>query len=145
MYRLRKPSTLLLSVLLLVLLFVLMAPALAAAELPASGKPTLVLPFSQLWALVVGLLSPLVAYVLNTKLWRNMPEPYKAFIHVLVSAVAGAIYTAAATPAFGWNDATFQLVLTSVLSAFAAHGLLWKPSGVQARLTAGAGREVVHR
>lgn len=116
------------------LVLLLLVPTLGLADLPAKASPGFVLPYAQLWALIVGLLTPLIGYVVNSKLWQNAPEPYKAFVQLAISAVATAIYTACATNVIGWNDATLQLLVTGILGSFSAHGLLWKPSGVAARL-----------
>lgn len=119
----------------------LVLPVLALADVPTRPTPQLVLSQAQLWVLVIGVLSPIVAYILNNavlkKIWASLPEPIAATIHVAVAAVAAAIYSAANTNSFGWNATTLQLLLTSVAAAFVAHGMVWKPSGVQAKLTGG--------
>ena len=93
----------------------------------------------QMWIVVVGIFSPLVAYVLNSKLlrrvWASLPEPIAGMIHLLVAAVAAGVYEAVETSQFGWNAITEQYVLTAVVAAFVAHGVIWKPVGVQAVLT----------
>jgi len=42
------------------------------------------------------------------------------------------------TKVFGFNDPTFELVVTSIVAALGAHHWLWKPSGISA--TFGGGR-----
>lgn len=116
------------------LVLLLLVPTLGLADLPAKASPGFILPYAQLWALIVGLLTPLIGYVVNSKLWKDAPEPYKAFVQLAISAVATAIYTACATNVIGWNDATLQLLVTGILGSFSAHGLLWRPSGIAARL-----------
>jgi hydrogenase/urease accessory protein HupE len=100
---------------------------------------TLALSEMQMWIVVVGILSPIVAYALNNKLlrrfWANLPEPIAGMIHLLVAAVAAGVYTAIETSQFGWNAVTEQYVLTAILASFLAHGGIWKPVGVQAFLT----------
>lgn len=125
-----------LPILLLGLLLLLLIPSSVLA-LAASPGSHLVLPVAQIWVVVVGLITPLLGYVVNTSLWKNAPEPVKAFIQVALAAVAAAITTAISTSVFGWNNATLQLIITGVITALASHSLLWKPSGVQAHLTAG--------
>lgn len=117
------------------LVFVVLLPTLALADLSAAPTGQLVLPAAQIWVVVVGLLTPLVAYVLNSHLWASLSEPYKAFIQIVVSAGAAAITTAITTNVLGFNDATLQLIVTSVFASLVAHKVLWVPSGVQARLT----------
>jgi len=104
-----------------------------------------VLPVSQIWVVVVGLVTPLLGYVTNTTLWRNAPEPVKAFVQVLIAAVAAAITTAISTNVFGANNATLQLILTGVVTALASHSLLWKTSGIAAHLTTPRGPRVRRR
>lgn len=125
-------------VILLALLCLLLVPALAlAGELPAAPTPHLALPAAQIWVILVGLLTPLLAYIMNTALWKNAPEPVKALVQAVVSAAAAAITTAISTSVFGFNDATLELILTSIAASFGAHAWLWKPSGVAAHLTRG--------
>jgi hypothetical protein len=115
---------------LLALLGLLMIPALAFAV-----NATLV-PVPQVWVLLLGALTPLVSYVLNHYgAWIS--EPVKAFVLAAVAAIVAALYTAIETSVFGWNNATFQLVLGAIVAAFVAHHLLWKPAGISAKLGAG--------
>lgn len=89
----------------------------------------------QFWAIVIGSLVPLVTYVLN----RYAPwvdESVKAFVLLFVTAVATGLYTALETSVFGWNEQTFQLVLSGVFAAFMAHKILWKPARINEKLGA---------
>lgn len=95
----------------------------------------LVLGNHQLWVLLIGSLVPLVTYVLN-RVGPWLSETVKAGVLVVVSAAAGAIYTALASPDFGWNVQTRELVLTAVIAALGAHGWLWKPAKVNTKLGA---------
>jgi hypothetical protein len=104
--------------------------------LAASPISHLVLPASQIWVIIVGLLTPLLGYITNTSLWNNAPEPVKALVQALISAIAAAITTAVATSTFGFNDATLQLIITGVIASFGAHAIIWRPAGVAAHLTA---------
>lgn len=88
----------------------------------------------QLWALLIGSLVPLVTYVLNSL--HHLGEPVKAFVLLLASAFAAALYTALSTNVIGFNAATLELVVTGVVGALGAHHLLWKPSGVSDLLRA---------
>lgn len=122
----------------LLLLALLLVPTLAFADASTVERHGLALDQVQLYAVVIGIFSPIVSYVLNSglvkRVWANVPEPIAAMVHVLVAAVGAAIYQAAAAGSLGFNDATLQVLLSAVVAAFVAHGLVWKPSGVQARL-----------
>ena len=118
------------------LVVALVLPATVLASNGGVPSPHLVLPVSQIWVVVVGLLTPLLGYVTNSKLWKEAPEPVKALVQVVIAAVAAAVTTAITTNVFGWNNATLQLIVTGVFAALASHQFLWVPSGVQARLTA---------
>lgn len=102
-------------------------------------NPHLALSQTQMWIVVVGILSPTVAYCLNNKLlrrvWESLPEPVAGMIHLLVAAAAAGAYEAVETSQLGWNAATAQYILTAVVASFVAHGIIWKPTGVQATLT----------
>lgn len=122
-----------LTILLLGLLLLAALPS-AVFALAATPAPHLILPVAQIWVVVVGLLSPLIGYVVNSNLWKTAPEPVKALVQVIVAAIAAAITTAISTSVFGINAATLQLIITGVLAALGSHSLLWKPSGVAAHL-----------
>lgn len=89
----------------------------------------------QLWVLLIGSLVPLVTYVLN-RVGPWLSESVKAMVLVVVSAAAGALYTAIESPDFGWNLPTRELVLSAVVAALAAHNWLWKPAKVNTKLGA---------
>ncbi len=109
----------------------------ALADAPVHPSPVLFLQSKQTWALIIGALVPLGTYVVN-HVGPWVSEPAKAFVLVLVAAVAGGLYTALATSSFGWNSATLQMVLTAVAASLAAHHALWKPSTVSTRLGGGS-------
>lgn len=123
-----------LAVLALAAAVALVAPELALAA--AVPSPHLAFPVSQVGVLVVGALVPLVTYALNHFApW--VTESIKAVVLLVVSAAAAAIYTAIATNVLGWNDATLQLILTGIVSSLGAHGLLYRPAGINVRLGGG--------
>jgi hypothetical protein len=125
--------------LLLGVLCLLLVPTLAfAGELSAAPTSHLVLPAAQVWVVFVGLFTPLLGYIMNTALWKNAPEPVKALLQTVVSAIAAAITTAIATSVFGLNDATLELILSGVAASFGAHAWVWRPSGVAGHLTSRA-------
>lgn len=127
--------------LLLALLALMLLPALAFAE-PAVNPITLILPKAQLWTLIVGALVPLVTYVLN-HVGPWVSEPVKAFVLALAAAIAGALVTAITTSVFGFNAQTLQLVVSAIIAAFAAHKLLWLPSGISTLLGGGTNKAPV--
>jgi len=102
-----------------------------------SSAPHLAFPTTQVWTLVIGALVPLLSYVVNHFApWAS--EQAKAVFLLIVSAGGAALYTALSTNVIGFNDATLQLVLSGVIAALAAHGLLWRPSGISAKLGGGS-------
>lgn len=132
------------------LLLLLIVPA-AFADVPAAPTHTLLFPQAQLFAFFFGMVSTAVSYILNRavikKLIAGVPEPILGLVHILVAAAGAAIYEASQTNSFGWNATTLQLILTAVVASFAAHGLIYKPTGLQAVLTgskAGGSHRNVH-
>lgn len=122
----------------LFLLFVvfLMFPALAvAAELRATTQQTLVLPPAQLYAVLIGLVTPLIGYITNAKFWKAAPEQVKTVVQLFITTVTSAIYVAAATPTFGWNNSTLQLIVTTVVAGLAAH-FGYRATGINQKLGA---------
>ena len=118
-------------VVLFALLCLLLLPALALAA------GTVLTPVPQVWTILLGALTPLVVYVLNHFApW--VTEPIKATVLAIVAGAVGAIYTAIETSIFGFNSATLQLVLTAIVAAFGAHALIYRPSGIAAKLGGGS-------
>jgi hypothetical protein len=94
------------------------------------------LPNDQLAVLVIGLLVPLVGYLLNyVGPWID--EKVKGVVQVVVAAVAAGLYQAVEAGGLGLNDVTLQLIVTAILGALAAHKLLWLPSGISTSLGGG--------
>lgn len=114
-------------------LFMFPAGALADAVSP---QPTLALPSDQVWTLFAGALVPLVGYVLN-HYGPQASEKAKAFVQVIAAAIAGGIIQAITAGHVGFNMITLQFILTAVIAALTAHGLLWRPSGISTALGAG--------
>ena len=118
---------------LLAVLVLLLLPAFALAATSGVGFA----PSVQTWALILGAVTPLFTYVLNHFApWVG--EATKAIVLTVVSGVVGAVWAAIETNVFGWNDATVQLVLTAILGAFGAHALVYRPSGIHAKLGGGS-------
>lgn len=127
-----KPRLLWLArVILLALLLLLLIPTLALAA------GTALTPVPQLWTLILGALTPLAVYIINHFApW--VTEPAKAIVLAIVAGIVGALYTAIETNVFGFNNATVQLVLSAIVAAFGAHLLVWRPSGISAKLGGGS-------
>jgi len=86
---------------------------------------------------MIGALVPLIAYAFNKiPAYNSLPEAVKAFVHVLVIAVATGIYTAADQGDLGWNRTTQGNIIAAVVTALYAHNYLWKPGGVNTALGA---------
>lgn len=99
-------------------------------------SPSLALASKQTWTILIGALVPLATYCANHAApWAS--EQAKAVFLVIAAAIAGGLYTALATSSFGFNSATLEMVLTAVIAALGAHSLLWRPSGISAKLGGG--------
>lgn len=104
---------------------------LALPVLAVASEGELLVSDDQLWVIAVGSIVPLGGYVLA----RFTPsQPVSAFIHVLLAAIAGGFTQAITAGSVGFNDTTFQFVLTSIAAALAAHGFLWKPAQINEKL-----------
>lgn len=95
----------------------------------------LILGNHQFWVLVIGSIVPLGGYLLN-RVAPWVDETVKGIVQVILAALASALYAALDTNVFGWNNATFQLVVTGVVAALMAHNLLWRPAKVNVKLGA---------
>lgn len=95
------------------------------------------LPTTQLIVLAIGLLTPVVGYVVNYYApWCD--EKVKGIIQVVVAAVAAGLYQSLEAGNFGANNETLQLVITAIIAALSAHKLFWKPSGISTTLGGGS-------
>lgn len=112
----------------------LLVPALALAQEASDQVPD---PFRlQLWSLLAGALVPLVAYVLNyVAPWTS--EKVKTFVFGVAATIAGALVELVQLGSVGFDEQTLRFVLSAVISALFAHGLLWKPSTVAVSLGGG--------
>lgn len=111
-------------------------PIAALAVTNGGANPTnkLTFPPAMVWVVVVAIFTPLAAYLINSKLWRNASEPVKALVQVAVSAVAAGVTTAITTNVFGLNNATLELILVSVVTSLKVGHPLWVKAQVQQRL-----------
>lgn len=95
----------------------------------------LILSDPQVWVVIIGAIVPLGGYVLNRFApWAD--ETIKAIVQIALAAVASGLYSAIDTNVFGFNVETLQLVLSGVVAALVAHGVLWKPAKVNLKLGA---------
>jgi hypothetical protein len=118
----------------------LILPAVALADSPPPPQHTLAFPTDQVWTLIIGALVPLVTYVLNY-LGPQVDEKIKAFVLVVVAAIAGGLTQAVVAGDVGFNNTTLQFVLTAVVAALTAHAWLWRPSGTNVALGGGRNRQ----
>lgn len=95
----------------------------------------LLLANKQFIVLALGMVCPLVGYVLN-RVGPWVDETIKAAVQIVLAAVVGALFTALETNAFGWNEPTIQLVLTAIVGALTAHHWFWKPAKINTKLGA---------
>lgn len=118
--------------------FSLAHAAYAASDVPPPNNE-LNLPSVQFWAMVLGAVSPLVAYVLNHYApWVS--ERIKAIVQVGLAAAAAAIYQAISTDGFAFDAEHLQVVGSAIIAALLAHKLLYAPSTISDKL--GGGRNV---
>lgn len=122
-------------VLLAMLAALLLLPALAFADAPPP-QPTLALPTDQVWTLLAGGLAPLAAYVLNY-VGPHTSEKIKAFVQIVVAAIAGGVAEAITAGGVGFNTVTLQFCLSAVIAALAAHKILWQPATISTALGGG--------
>lgn len=128
-------------------LLLLPAVALAAPDVANEVKdvpPTnhqLAFSAIQFWILVIGSLTPLVGYLLNTYgSWIS--EPVKAGVQVAVAALASLLFQLLSAGDLALNAQTLQLCFSAVVAALVAHKFLWLPSGVGQVLGAGVNKNL---
>lgn len=129
-------------VLFLLFLFAFAGTAFGAVEVVHSVQdvpPTnheLAFSVVQFWTLVIGSLTPLVGYLINTYApWIS--EPVKAFVQIAIAALAAALFQLLDAGELAFNAQTLQLCGSAVVSALVAHKFLWLPSGIGPKLGAG--------
>ena len=94
----------------------------------------LVLPNQQFWVLFIGSLVPLLAYYINKVApWES--EQFKAAVHVILTALAGAGYAVIFGDIEGVGD-FMQESFTAVVAGLFAHNMLWKPAGLNLKFGA---------
>jgi hypothetical protein len=117
-------------------LLLLLVPATALGVDSPPPQPTLALPTDQVWTLIAGVLSPVVAYALNfAGPWAS--EKLKALVQVGAAAIAGGLTQAIVAGGVGFNGKTLQFVITAIFAALTAHKTLWQPSGISTALGGG--------
>lgn len=114
-------------------------PGLAfAADVPAE-QPQFALPPEQLYAAVIGALTPLVGYVLNYFApWVS--DKIKGLVQIGLVTLTGALYAVLDGGVDLFSEQALQLILTAFFAAFVAHTAAWKPTNVSTSL--GGGRNV---
>lgn len=123
----------------LAVLALLALPTVALADVPRA-QPTLALPYDQVWVIGIGLLVPLVTYVVNHAApW--MDEKVKVVVLILAAAVAAALYQALDSGDLGFNGKTAEMILSAVVAAGVAHNWFWRPSGINVALGGGRNRQ----
>ena len=116
------------------------AGAAMAADEPLSTPTQQLLPSVQVWVFLVAALTPLVTYVLNY-LGPQISETIKGAVLVAASAITGALTQLIVTGTFKLDVATLENVLLAVFTAFAAHGILWKPTAISTKLGGGRNKQ----
>ncbi len=115
----------------LVVAAIVLPAAAFAADPDVSGQ--FVFPSLQVWTIVAGSLVTVVTYVIN-RVAPWVGQGTKAFVLVITAAIAAGLTQSIDGGTVGFNDQTLQLVVTAVVAAFGSHLLVWKPSGIQAKL-----------
>ena len=95
------------------------------------------LPTTQIAVLSIGLLTPIVGYIIN-HFGPWVDEKVKGIIQLVVAAAAAGLYQAVEVDTFGWNNTTLQLVVTAILAALTAHKFFYVPSGISTTLGGGS-------
>ena len=114
-------------------LFAMIVLPMSAFAADPALQGDFVFPSLQVWAIVAGSLVTAVTYIIN-KYAPWVGQGTKAFVLVITAAIAAGLTQSIDGGTVGFNDQTLQLVVTSVVAAFGSHLLLWKPSGIQAKL-----------
>ena len=110
-------------------------PAFALAADAVNQPPDNVLTGLPLVEILLGMVTPLVGYLLNHFApWAS--EPAKGVVQAVLAAGAGALAQALGAGNFGWNQQTLVAVLTAMGAALAAH-LGYKAGGINVALGGG--------
>lgn len=106
-----------------------------AADVP-SEQPAFALPTEQLYAALIGALTPLVGYVINHRApWVS--DKVKGLVQIGLVTLTGALYAVLDGRVDLFSDQALQLVMTAFFAAFVAHTAAWKPTNVSTMLGAG--------
>ena len=114
------------------------AVALAAEDAPQGA---LALSADQTWTALLGGLAPLFMYVVNHYApWVD--EKAKAIAQVVFAALVGVVWQLHSGGDLDLGSAaTWQYILTAVVSALVAHGMLYTKSGINVALKAGTNKQ----
>jgi hypothetical protein len=88
----------------------------------------------QLWVLLIGSIVPVGGYFINKVMpWKT--ETTKAIVQVVLTSIAGVLFTSLATDVGGFTDFVEQAFSATVAGLF-AHNILWKPGNVNIKFGA---------
>lgn len=116
---------------------VLLAAFIVSAVLPvaalAGTGEALTIPTLKIWTIVAATLVTAVTYVINK--WAPwVGQGTKATVLMITAAISAGLVQAIDGGTVGFNNSTANLVILAVVTAFGSHLLIWKPSGIQAKL-----------
>jgi hypothetical protein len=88
----------------------------------------------QFWVLLIGSIVPVGGYFINKVMpWKT--ETTKAIVQVVLTSIAGVLFTWLATDVGSFTDFVQQAFSATVAGLF-AHNILWKPANVNIKLGA---------
>lgn len=115
-------------------LLVVAPTALAVTNEGANAANTIFLSPVLVWTLLVAAGTPLIGYVVNSRLWASAPEWVKGGVTALITGISTGVTEAITSNSFGFNNVTLGLILIAELAAFRAWHPVWKATEIQARL-----------
>ena len=121
-----------------VMLLMVVGVAIAAADEP---QRALALSTDQTWVALTGSIVPLLMYLVNHYApWVS--EKAKAIAQVSAAALVGVLWQLHSSGGLDLGAAsTWQFILTAVVSALVAHGLLYAPGEINVALKADTNRQ----
>jgi hypothetical protein len=111
----------------------------------ATSSPQIVISNHEFYVLLIGSIVPLGGYLTNagsewllggSRLGALLKsQSFKGLVQVVLTAVAGYLYTALGTNVHGFAHIS-QGAFSAVVAALFAHNMLWRPANVNVRLGA---------
>jgi hypothetical protein len=111
----------------------------------ATTSPQIVISDHEFYVLLIGSIVPLGGYLINagselllagSRLGTLVKsQSFKGLMQVVLTAIAGYLYTALATDVHGFVNIS-QGAFSAVVAALFAHNILWRPANVNVRLGA---------